>query len=81
MTSFDLVSAAAVLAMVGGLVAVLWEILAKDPRGLLEMMDDSRRFAAAPLAGQPASQSRPLDPAAPAPATTAAPQPDRRLAA
>jgi hypothetical protein len=78
MTSFDLVSAAAVLVMVGGLVAVLWEILAKDPRGLLEMMDDSRRFAAAPLAGQPAPAGRP---AAPAPATKAAAQPDRRLAA
>src|SRR3546814_2563939 len=43
MTSFDLVSAAAVLAMVGGLAAVLWEVLTKDPRSLLEMMDDSRR--------------------------------------
>src|SRR3546814_17380147 len=50
MTSFDLVSAAAVLAMVGGLAAVLWEVLTKDPRSLLEMMDDSRRFAEAPVA-------------------------------
>src|SRR3546814_11045245 len=50
MTSFDLVSAAAVLAMVGGLAAVLWEVLTKDPRSLLEMLDDSRRFAAAPVA-------------------------------
>src|SRR3546814_13504042 len=55
MTSFDLVSAAAVLAMVGGLAAVLWEVLTKDPRSLLEMMDDSRRFAEAPVAA-PAHQ-------------------------
>src|SRR3546814_12577932 len=55
MTSFDLVSAAAVLAMVGGLAAVLWEVLTQDPRSLLEMMDDSRRFAEAPVAA-PAHQ-------------------------
>jgi hypothetical protein len=59
MTTFDPVSAAAVLAMVGGLVAVLWEILAKNPRALVEMAGDSRRFAEAPLAavGAPASRS------------------------
>jgi hypothetical protein len=50
MSSFDLVNFAAVALVVGGLAAVLWEILAKDPRSLLEMMSDSRRFAEAPLA-------------------------------
>jgi len=49
MASIDLISLAAVLLMVGGLVAVLWEILAKDPRSLLEMMEDSRRFAEVPV--------------------------------
>lgn len=51
MASFDLVSLAAVMLAVGGLAAVLGEVLAKDPGSLLEMMSDSRRFAEAPLAG------------------------------
>ena len=59
MTTFDPVSAAAVLAMVGGLVAVLWEILAKNPRALVEMVGDSRRFAEAPLAAVAAPATRP----------------------
>lgn len=50
MASFDLVTLAAVVLAVGGLAAVLWEILAKNPGVLVEMMDDSRRFAEAPLA-------------------------------
>ncbi len=50
MASFDFVNLAAVVLVVGGLAAVLWEILAKDPRSLLEMVSDSRRFAEAPLA-------------------------------
>jgi len=61
MTSFDLVVFAAVVLMVGGLVAVLWEILTRDPRALLEMMSDSRRFAEAPLAAeQVTAYRRPL---------------------
>jgi hypothetical protein len=43
---------------VGGLAAVLWEILVKNPRGLLEMMTDSRRFAEAPLKGDTAPAAR-----------------------
>jgi hypothetical protein len=50
MASFDFVSLAAVALVVGGLAVVLWEILAKDPRSLVEMAVDSRRFAEAPLA-------------------------------
>ncbi|GIK96932.1 MAG: hypothetical protein BroJett029_11410 [Alphaproteobacteria bacterium] len=50
MASIDLISLAAVLLMFGGLVAVLWEILAKDPGSLFEMMEDSRRFAEVPAA-------------------------------
>lgn len=51
MASFDLVTFAALALAVGGLAAVLWEILARDPRGLAEMIADSRSFAEAPLAG------------------------------
>ena len=51
MASFDLVNLAAVALVVGGLAAVIWEILAKNPRSLIEMITDSRRFAEAPLAG------------------------------
>jgi hypothetical protein len=58
MASFDLVDFAAVLFAVGGLAAVLWEILVKNPRSLLEMMSDSRRFAEAPLAGDVTSAAR-----------------------
>lgn len=47
--ALDLISLAAVALVVGGLAAVLWEILAKDPRSLIEMATDSRRFAEAPL--------------------------------
>jgi hypothetical protein len=56
MASFDLVSFLAVAFVVGGLAAVLWEILSKSPGSLLEMATDSRRFAEAPLAddGAPA---------------------------
>ena len=77
MTSFDLVSAAAVLLTVGGLVAVLWEVLAKDPRGLLEMMNDTRRFAEAAPARHVAPLSRRSTPAA----KTAAEPDHPRLAA
>ena len=52
MASLDLISFAAVALVVGGLVAVLWEVLARSPRSLLEMATDSRRFAEAPLAGE-----------------------------
>ncbi len=49
MASFDLVYIAAVVLAVGGLAAVLLEILAKNPRSLVEMATDSRRFAEAPV--------------------------------
>ncbi|HKP25583.1 MAG TPA: hypothetical protein VJV39_17075 [Dongiaceae bacterium] len=52
MASFDFVTFAAVFLAVGGLAAVLWEILVKNPRSLVEMMIDSRRFAEASLAGE-----------------------------
>lgn len=58
MASFDLVSYAAIVLAVGGLAAVLGEILVKNPRGLLEMMSDSRRFAEAPLAHDVAPAAR-----------------------
>lgn len=44
---------------VGGLAAVLWEILVKDPRSLVEMVTDSRRFAEAPLGGEENPAARP----------------------
>lgn len=66
MMSFALLGAAAIVLMVGGLAAVLAELLRKDPRGLIEMMDDSRRFAEAPLAAAPRDTAAPA--AAPAPA-------------
>jgi hypothetical protein len=50
MVSFDFISFAAVALAVGGLAAVLWEVLAKDPHSLLEMVTDSRRFAEIPVA-------------------------------
>jgi hypothetical protein len=52
MASFDPITFAALALAVGGLAAVLWEILARDPRSLVEMINDSRRFAEAPLPGQ-----------------------------
>lgn len=52
MASFDLVSFAAVLLAVGGLAAVLCEILVKSPGSLVEMASDSRRFAEVPLMGE-----------------------------
>ena len=58
MGSFDLVSLAVLVLAVGGLAAVLWETLVKSPRSLLEMMDDSRQFAEASLADDPAPAAR-----------------------
>jgi hypothetical protein len=52
MASLDLITFAALALAVGGLAAVLWEILVKDPRSLIEMTIDSRRFAEASLAGE-----------------------------
>jgi hypothetical protein len=52
MASFDPITFGTLALAVGGLAAVLWEILARDPRSLVEMITDSRRFAEAPLAGQ-----------------------------
>jgi hypothetical protein len=51
MTSFDPTNLAVLVLAVGGLAAVLGQLLVKDPRGLFEMLSDSRRFAEAPLAG------------------------------
>lgn len=50
MANFDFISFAAVALAVGGLAAVVWEVLAKDPHSLLEMVTDSRRFAESPVA-------------------------------
>jgi hypothetical protein len=55
MAGFDLVSVVVIALAVGGLAAVLVEILVKDPRSLGEMMTDSRRFAEAPLPRSAAS--------------------------
>jgi hypothetical protein len=52
MASFDFITFAALALAVGGLAAVLWEILVKDPRSLFEMTTDSRRFAEAALTGE-----------------------------
>lgn len=52
MTSFDPVTFAVLAVAVGGLAAVLWEILVKDPHSLVEMIADSRRFAEAALTGK-----------------------------
>jgi hypothetical protein len=65
MMSFALLGATAVVLMVGGLAAVLAELLKKDPRALLAMMDDSRRFAEAPLAAPAATPRDAATPAAP----------------
>jgi hypothetical protein len=45
MASLDFITFAVLALAVGGLAAVLWEILVKDPRSLIEMTTDSRRFA------------------------------------
>lgn len=52
MASFDPITFAALALAVGGLAAVLLEVLARDPRSLAEMITDSRRFAEEPLGGQ-----------------------------
>lgn len=46
----NLVNFAVVALAVGGLAAVIWEVLKKDPHILFEMVSDSRRFAEVPLA-------------------------------
>lgn len=63
MASFDLITFAVLALAVGGLAAVLWEVLVKAPRSLVEIATDSRRFAEASLAG-------PTNPPAPRPADT-----------
>jgi hypothetical protein len=59
MAGFDLVSFAVIAFAVGGLAAVLLEILVKDPHSLLEMMNDSHRFAEVPLRGDTSPAARP----------------------
>ena len=77
MASLNLITFAVLALAVGGLAAVLWEILVKDPRSLVEIATDSRRFAEAPLAGEgtpPARRSMSVS-------QVAANQNDSRLAA
>ena len=52
MASFDFITFAILALAVGGLAALLWEILVKDPRSLAEMATDSRRFAETPVADE-----------------------------
>ncbi len=52
MASFDPITFAVLALAVGGIAAVVWEILAKDPHSLFEIISDSRRFAEVPLAGE-----------------------------
>lgn len=61
MASFDFVTLAAVVLALGGLAAVLWEILVKDPRSLIDMAVDSRRFAETPLATETPRAARRTD--------------------
>lgn len=77
MASLNLITFAVLALAVGGLAAVLWEILAKNPRSLIEMATDSRRFAEAPLAGAHAPHAR----RSPGTSQVAANQNDQRLAA
>lgn len=71
MTSFTLLGAAAVVFMVGGLIAVLAQLLRKDPQGLWELLEDTRGFAAAPL---PVRAAAPRAAAAPAADSTEHPR-------
>ena len=60
MASFDLITFAVLALAVGGLAAVLWEILVRDPRSLAEIATDSCRYAEASVAGpgtSPAARS------------------------
>ncbi|HEV8389791.1 MAG TPA: hypothetical protein VGQ35_08100 [Dongiaceae bacterium] len=67
MPSFDLVTLAVLIVAVGGIAAVLGEILAKDPRSLLEIATDSRRFAEAVVQNDtPGAARRSVGVAAPA---------------
>ena len=50
MASFDLITFAVLALAVGGLAAVLWEILVRDPRSLAEIATDSCRYAEASAA-------------------------------
>jgi len=52
MASPDFITFAVLALAVGGLAAVLWEVLVKAPRSLVEMIIDSRRFAEASLAAE-----------------------------
>ena len=58
MGSFDFVNLAVLVLAVGGLAVVLWEVLVKAPVSVLEMMEDSRRFAEAPVAEKAAPTAR-----------------------
>jgi hypothetical protein len=73
MGSLDLVTLAVAVVAVGGLAAVLSELLVKDPRSLLEMASDSRRFAEAPLADKTSKTGRRPDGAAALPAANLRP--------
>jgi hypothetical protein len=68
MASPDFITFAVLALAVGGLAAVLWEILVKAPRSLLEMIIDSRRFAEASLAAEENQPVRRSSDAGPMPA-------------
>lgn len=77
MTGLDLITLAVAVLAVGGLAVVLGEALVKNPRSLLEMATDSRRFAEAPVAGEQVATARRSS----GDAQAAANQNDHRLAA
>ena len=77
MASFDLITFVVLALAVGGLAAVLLEVLMKDPRSLVEMTTDSRRFAETPVAGGQTPTAR----LSTATSQVAANQNQRRLAA
>jgi hypothetical protein len=52
MASFDAINLTVLVLAVGGLVAVLGELLMKEPRGLFDMIIDSHRFAEGPVADE-----------------------------
>jgi hypothetical protein len=68
MGSIDLLEFAAVAFVVCGLAFVVWEVVAKSPKGLIEMLTDVRGFAERPSPrsglepdGEMARKSRTID--------------------
>ena len=58
MTGLDLITLGVAVSAVGGLAVVLGEALVRNPRSLLEMATDSRRFAESPLPVEAPSGAR-----------------------